>query len=110
MVFAAIVGVPKGDDSPCEGLGDEIGDCLDHSAMDYEPAEFEKDGSPYTNFKPACERESGGEVVTSARPGRRYVKVAEDFGCLGYVYSICNEDWSTAMTEIARLIAQCIVV
>jgi hypothetical protein len=66
----------------------------------------------FTHFAPACERVDPvtQAAVTSARPGRRYVKVAQAFGCASYVYSICNEDWSGAMVEIARLIANCLVV
>jgi hypothetical protein len=79
--------------------------------MDYIPKEFEGENDTYIHFAPACERTNiAGQLVTSARPGRRYVKVAQEFGCASYVYSICNEDWSEAMTEIARLIATCLVV
>jgi hypothetical protein len=68
---------------------------------------FEQNGTPYKHFRPACERhaEDPDVPVTSARPGRRYVKVAESFGANGYVYSICNADWSPAMKEIAKVIA-----
>ena len=110
VVFAAIVGVPAGDDFPCQGLGDALDDCLDHEDMQYVRGYFTTaDGQDYTHFVPACERVVNTEVVTSARPGRRYVKVAQEFGCTGYVYSICNDDWSPAMQEIARLITKCFV-
>jgi hypothetical protein len=121
VVFAAIVGVPNGADSPCQGKGDAIGACLDSQAMQLVPATFTyypPDGSDpqeYVHFTPACTRMAEGSAdtdppITEARPGRRYVKVAQEFGCAGYVYSICNEDWSDAMKEIARVIAKCIVV
>ncbi|MCP4679123.1 MAG: hypothetical protein GY854_27255 [Deltaproteobacteria bacterium] len=109
VVFAAIVGVPDGNNSPCQGIGDTLDGCLSDSSMKYEEAEFDNGSGKFNHFKPACQRESGGVVVTSARPGRRYVKLAQEFGCAGYVYSICNEDWSEAMREIARLIASCVV-
>jgi hypothetical protein len=98
--------------SPCQGTGDSIGACLQDPLMQYVPTQFtDANGNTYTHFAPACERtNAGGVLVTSARPGRRYVKVAQEFGCASYVYSICNEDWSEAMLEIARLIATCLVV
>jgi hypothetical protein len=110
VLFAAIVGVPNGDDSPCEGKGDEIPDCLSDDRMQFEVKTFSEGKYEYEHFKPACERTVGDTVVTSARPGRRYVKLAQRFGCLGYVYSICNDDWSDAMREIAATIAECIAV
>jgi hypothetical protein len=61
-------------------------------------------------FRPACERYLGAgaeEPVTRAYPGRRYVELAaENFGNLGYVYSICNADWSPAFEEIGTAIGQ----
>jgi hypothetical protein len=113
VVFAAIVGVPTND--TCQGIGDQIPDCLAAPEMQYEQAKFTvvtPDGteSTFTHFVPACERaNASGDVVTSARPGRRYVKLAQAFGCAGYIYSICNDDWAPAMSEIARIIAACLV-
>jgi hypothetical protein len=74
--------------------------------MELIPTEYPK----YTHFRPACTRSVGDVLVTEARPGRRFVSLAQKFGCAGYVYSICNEDWSEAMTEIARLIVKCIEI
>lgn len=111
VVFAAIVGVPTGEDaggnSPCEGQGDLLGDCLkqDSMALKIGLIKDEKNGD-FKHFQPACERRRGNTAVTSARPGRRYVQVAESFGSNGYVYSICNQDWSPAMKDIAQVIAQ----
>jgi hypothetical protein len=110
VFFAAIVGVPKGSSSPCQGRGDKIGDCLDHDDMQLEIKIYDKSGKKYKHFAPACEREEGEETVTQARPGRRFVKVAQEFGKKSYVYSICNEDWSDAMKEIANLLIDCIIV
>lgn len=53
---------------------------------------------------PACTREEDDEEVTRAWPGRRFVELAELFGERGYVYSICNGDWSPAMSELAAMI------
>ncbi len=99
VIFAAIVGVPSGNDSPCQGRGNELGECLRDEDM-----QLKMDISS-RHFEPACERLEGEDLVTNARPGRRYVKVAESFGVNGYVYSICNADWSPAMKEIAKVIA-----
>ena len=104
VVFAAIVGVPPGDSSLCQGSGEFIkqNGCLDDPAMQIQVQEFsytDDSGttSTYNHFRPACTRMEGNEEVTSARPGRRFVE------------SICNPDWSGAMREIARSIAGCII-
>jgi hypothetical protein len=107
VVFAAIAGVPTGADSPCQGTGDSLDGCLADPRMELVPQEF-TEPQKYIHFRPACTRSVGDVTVTEARPGRRYVALAQKFGCTGYVYSICNEDWSNAMTEIARLIVRCI--
>ncbi|MBW2277303.1 MAG: hypothetical protein JRF63_07415, partial [Deltaproteobacteria bacterium] len=52
VVFASIVGVPDGDDSPCQGAGHEIGDCLDADEMQKTP-QLENDAWFY---RPACSR------------------------------------------------------
>jgi hypothetical protein len=104
-VFAAIVGVPPGEGSAlsaCEGPGDEIGSCLDQPQMDLDMVE--EDGNFY--FEAACSRFEGDELITKARPGRRYVQLAAEFQNLGYMYSICRADWSPAMEDIAQLIAE----
>ncbi len=111
VIFAAIVGVPQGDDSPCQGDGVDLGEqgCLDDADMEIRVDTFTipETNQEYQHFVPACTREDGnGNEVTSARPGRRYVKVAQEFGRNGYVYSICNEDWSEAMRSIAEIIAR----
>lgn len=105
VIFAGIVGVPQ--DSVCQGSGDNIGACLEHEKMQIELGTFETvDGFEYTHFKPACERSVGGVEITSARPGRRYVEVAQYFTANSYIYSICNSDWSPAMENIAAIIAR----
>ena len=52
---------------------------------------------------PGGGEDDGGEV-TRAWPARRFVELAQSFGDRGYVYSICNADWSVAMSELAGLI------
>ena len=108
VVFAAIVGVPTGDDSPCQGSGKSIRDnnCLDDPRMELSVEMFETGRSRYLHFNLACKREEDGTIVEDARPGRRYVRVAQSFDSNGYVYSYCNKDWSPAMKEIARMIAR----
>jgi hypothetical protein len=109
VFFAAIVGVPVGAQEGCEGIGDTLGGCLDHEKMQLEVQVFETSGGePYKHFAPACTRSEGEIEVTSARPGRRFVKVAKDFEKRGFVYSICNADWSEAMREIAAMIVECV--
>ncbi len=106
VMFGAIVGVPMGDDSPCQGRGNALGDCLAHEDMQLE-TDLLEDGEKLTRgFAPACERRDGENVLTRASPGRRYVKVAESFGPNGYVSSICNGDWTEAMKEFAWVISK----
>jgi len=104
VVFAAIVGVPP-DGAACQGKGNEIGQCLDHPSMQMNPYQEPAKNNTWF-FVPACERSEGTELVTWAVPGRRFVKTAQLFDHMGYVYSICNADWSPAMRDIAKLIAE----
>jgi hypothetical protein len=111
VVFAAIVGVPKDTDA-CQGSGDELKerDCLGQEEMKLlvEPM---PDSSTAYHFRPACiaDNANSTDTAASARPGRRFVKVAQDFGSSGYVYSICKADWSPAMERIAQIIAAQII-
>lgn len=102
VLFAAVVGVPIS--SACQGWGDEIQGCLDHEAMqhDYEIINDPVPGSVF--YKPACTRQVGDTEVTRAAPARRIVELAAEFGSRGYVFSICNDDWSPAMNELAATI------
>jgi hypothetical protein len=110
VFFSALVGVPQTtpqDSYRCQGLGSEISNCLGHDKMQLKEQVFtDGSGRQYTHFATACERSKGNEVVTAARPGRRYVKVAQEFGDMGYVYSVCNANWSPAMSKIAQIIAE----
>ena len=110
VVFAALVGVPYGDQpgaSECQGRGDQLGDCLEQEEM---MLEEEQPGAPEDLtwfFRPACERYVDGDSdpVTKAYPGRRYVELAHDsFGEDSFIYSICNEDWSPAIAMINEMI------
>ncbi|MCP4679992.1 MAG: hypothetical protein GY854_31770 [Deltaproteobacteria bacterium] len=107
VVLAAIVGVPFENNSPCQGRGDELGACLTHDSMQLEITLQENaQGNQYKHFRTACDRFEGDTHVTNARPGRRYVDLAEQWGSSGYVYSICNADWTPAMNDIAEMIAE----
>ena len=105
VVFGAIVGVPASDNT-CQGTGDELEGCLSHPRMQLELATFETpDGYQYTHFSPACSRIEDDVEVTTARPGRRYVEVAQEFGENGVVASICNSDFSPFMLRLAQNLA-----
>jgi len=100
VLFAAIVGVPMVDE--CQGSGDGLGGCLELDDMQFTADEDR-------NLMPACESQtlnSEGEPQTSASPGRRFVQLAELFEKDGFIYSICNPDWTQAMKAIARRIAE----
>jgi hypothetical protein len=107
VVFGAIVGVPMAD--ACQGLGSEIGACLNHPDMLKNQVQEETSGGLTWFFAPACNRLEGSIEVTKARPGRRYVSLAQEFQSGGYVYSICNEDWTPAMADLAAIIAERLV-
>jgi hypothetical protein len=112
VVFSAIVGVPydpkePGADGVCQGSGNAITGCLD--AEDMQPVlvdEITISGGPVKEYRPACTRGPADAPVTKARPGRRFVELAQEFGGQGYVYSICNADWSPVMKDTARLVAE----
>jgi tetrahydromethanopterin S-methyltransferase subunit G len=104
VVFGAIVGVPM--DDACQGLGADITACLNHADMQNVQVQEESVSGPTWFFKPACNRVEGSAEVTKARPGRRFVSLAQSFQTGGYVYSICNEDWTPAMADLAAIIAE----
>jgi hypothetical protein len=99
VTFASIVGVPVND--TCQGAGNEIDDCLDDPDMQFTEVLVENSQGILTYYwETSCER----GIVTAAWPGRRYVELAQTFGESGYVSSICNEDWTPAMNDIAEMI------
>ena len=103
VVYAAIAGVPWTGEDPegaaaCEGSGDQIGSCLDQEAMQLEPV------GDILHWR-ACTEQVGATVITEAAPGRRFVELATEFGANGYVYSICNADWSPAFDALGAMIA-----
>lgn len=117
LLFAVIGGVPMVDE--CQGTGDAIDDCLNvapgvnGTGTLGEPEEVQREindeaGSIQTYFEYACERHENGDTdsraLTRAYPATRMVQMAQSFGKLGYVYSICNANWSPAMANIADLV------
>ena len=109
VMFVAIAGVPYGAEAgapACQGAGDQLGECLAQDEMQLTPEQPNLPDDAAWHYHPACTRSVGETEVARATPGRRYVELAnESFGNMGYVYSICNADWSPAMAEIARTIA-----
>ncbi|MCK9521821.1 MAG: hypothetical protein M0R76_02105 [Proteobacteria bacterium] len=107
ILFAAITGVPTASEaSGCEGTGNEIGGCLDLPQMQNEIVQDpDYDAAPKYIYKYTCSRYEGSEAVTQAMPARRLIQIAQSMGSMGYVYSICNADWSPAMEKISSLIA-----
>jgi len=104
VLFAGFIGVPMIDN--CQGNGNVIDGCLDVAQMEF-VREEDEEGRGYPRAACISEQTDTDTAVpvTSAEPGRRFVELAQDFGENGYIYSICNEDWSPAMKDIARRIA-----
>jgi hypothetical protein len=94
VVFLMVVGVPVG--PACEGMGNDIGRCLDEPAMRYEA-----DPTNPSELRPACTHPAGWG---SATPGRRFVEAAQGLGNRAAVRSICNEDWRPATDAVLQLI------
>ena len=118
VMFVGIVGVPVG--SPCEGRGDQLGSCKDVSpdvngtgtmSAPEEIGRTASSGVEQFYFEYACRRYATGATdddppVTAAYPGMRFVNLAQLFGDNGYIYSICNEDWTPIMTEMGEVVLQ----
>ena len=102
VFFAAMVGVPPGENG-CEGEGDMLGTCLENESMTLttETVTFD-DGTKTVQFAPACTLSEDGEEILSAAPGRRFVTLAQELGDSSSVYSICNDEWVTAMGSFAE--------
>ncbi len=97
VVFVGVVGVPDEDDT-CQGTGDTLANCLEHPAMQLNPITTSKEG--VYQYSDACVDSAG----RGAKPGRRFVQLAsEEFGPMSTIVSICGDDWSGAMEEVARL-------
>jgi hypothetical protein len=102
VLFAVVGGVPPV--GACQGWGDAIQGCLDHDQMQLTYEIVDDPLGDLWYYEPACTRHDGDVEVTRAVPARRLVELALDFGSRGYVYSICNDDWSPAMNDLAAKI------
>ncbi|MBN2716535.1 MAG: hypothetical protein JXX14_11830 [Deltaproteobacteria bacterium] len=111
IVFAGIIGVPIA--TTCQGTGENLSDCLNikpgvnGTGTLADPEEVTRTtitGVIQYYFEYACERFQGDDAYTAAYPGARYVRLAQQFADRGYIYSICNPDWSPAMEDIADMI------
>ena len=107
ILFAAITGVPlSGEAAGCEGTGNQIRGCLDLPQMQNEIVQDPAQAAEKYIYKYTCQRYEDEVAVTQAMPARRIVQVAQSMGAMGYVYSICNADWSPAMGRISQLISE----
>jgi hypothetical protein len=91
--FAAIVGM---EDSSDPGA----------SEIEYEPYQYE--GETYYRIKSACSTPgcTGPDVYCSAKPGTRYIDLAQMFGAEnGFIDTICKRDFSETMAEIGTFVA-----
>jgi hypothetical protein len=91
--FAAIVGM----EDPSDPGASEI---------TYEEVNF-PDGTTMMRpksacFTPGCE---GMDAFCSAKPGTRYIDLAQMFGANGYIDTICQEDFSDTMAAIGTFVA-----
>ncbi len=116
VMFAAITGVPHEGEgaTACQGSGTDVAACLDVALEEGTMGEPETitripaSGGTIeaAYFEYACERRDGDVPITQAFPGTRFVALAQLFGDMGYVYSICNEDWRPAMNAIASRVEE----
>lgn len=121
IVFIAIVGIPDGTEglTPQEILADaRMGFAVDPNTGAGDPT------NRNTAARDACRRcadastdcdaervvtEEGvpnANIVTGAKPGVRFVKVAEGFGDNGLVQSICAESYAPALNHLVQKVAR----
>jgi hypothetical protein len=91
LFVASIVGVPTAATPGCTGFGEALADCLEEPAMTeaIDPADPAR-------LLPACTYAGG-----RGSPGRRFVQVAEALGHRAHVSSICESDYTPALTAVA---------
>ncbi|MFT3924694.1 MAG: hypothetical protein QM778_19295 [Myxococcales bacterium] len=126
IVFAAITGIPE------DAEGKSFDDILKDSRMDFAVDPMTGGGDPTnrnTAARDVCRRcetlseaeckaapltvkDSSGkdisnpEIITGAKPGVRFVKVAKGFGDNGLVQSICAESFAPAVSTIIDKISK----
>jgi len=108
IVFAAIVGIPDGEDGSTPGGLDKI---LENDKMGFSVDENTGMGGDPTNrntaAKAACIRlDSSNMEITNAKPAVRFVKVAKGFGENGVVQSICADSFAPAVNLIIDKISK----
>jgi hypothetical protein len=102
LVFGFIVGVPPGEPA-CNGLGSEIGNCLDQPAMqetvraDNELLEY---ACKYPTDCSPPDPPNAGNCISEAFPGRRYVQLAQQLGDSAVVQSICTDSFVPAVETL----------
>jgi hypothetical protein len=97
LVVGFIVGVPPGE-TACEGPGDQLGGCLDVSAMQ---ERINATGSllEYVcTYPPGCTPQVN--CSSEAFPGRRSVQVAQGLGANAVVQSICTDSFVPAVAAL----------
>jgi hypothetical protein len=110
LVVGIVTGVPTGE-SRCNGMGLQLGGCLDAPLMQ-EVVQPEGDLLEYVCTYPAgCtppdpSTHIPGDCRSEAFPGRRYVELASRLGGNAFVWSICSEDFESLMNNVALKVSQ----
>jgi hypothetical protein len=105
IVFGALVGVPldltenTGWDIPSEFTGDPMDIYFDRILNDPRMQErvLHEDDPAIANLAPSCTRIDRSGHSADAYPPRRIVEVAKGFGDHGWVGSICQDDFTSAI-------------
>jgi len=108
VIFAGIVGVPKGVEGLVIGEGDEEQQDFD-AILKLKDMEFvptpKTSGTSTTYYPNAVCVNASVTPASEAYPAPRMVEVAKGFGKNGVIRSICDENFSGALTAIIRKIA-----
>jgi hypothetical protein len=110
LVFGFIVGVPPGERA-CNGRGSEIGNCLDHPAMQ-ETVRADGELLEYVcKYPPDCQPPDPpnvGNCISEAYPGRRYIQLAQELGDSAVVQSICTDSFIPAVSALTEKLREVI--
>jgi len=110
LLLGFIVGVPP-DERSCNGLGSDIGGCLEYPAMQ-ETVRADNELLEYVcRYPKECtppDPPSAGNCISEAFPARRFVQLAQAFGRNAYVHSICTGDFSPAFSVLSEKLGQVI--
>jgi len=104
VIFAGIVGVPKGVEGKDVNGVQDFDLILKQKEMQFVPTP--KGNAPNFTYYPnaACVNPNV-TPASEAYPGPRYVEVAKGFGKNGVIRSICDADYSGALTAVIDRIA-----